>query len=113
MSTISIQLVSDLHLEIGHGQDSGYEGFKIVPKAETLALLGDIGAICDDRLFEFLRRQLLQFKRVFYVLGNHEFYRMNRVCRSSMLTNNVKRNVYWIYIIRMTPFPKSRHLPHK
>jgi len=95
-TSISIQLVSDLHLEIGCGQGSGYEGFKIIPKAETLALLGDIGAICDDRLFGFLRRQLLQFKRVFYVLGNHEFYLMNRVCRSSMLTNNVRRSAYWI-----------------
>jgi hypothetical protein len=95
-TSISIQLVSDLHLEIGYGQGSGYEGFKIVPKAETLALLGDIGAICDDRLFGFLRRQLLQFKKVFYVLGNHEFYRMNRVGHSSMLTNNVKRRVYWM-----------------
>ena len=85
MSSISIQLVSDLHLEMGHGQGASYEGFQIVPKAESLALLGDIGAICDDRLFEFLKRQLLQFKKVFYVLGNHEFYRMCRVCRSFMV----------------------------
>jgi len=37
-------------------------------------LLGDTGNAFDDRLFQFLRRQLEQFEYVFFVLGNHEPY---------------------------------------
>ncbi|KAF8335291.1 Ser/Thr protein phosphatase superfamily protein [Cantharellus anzutake] len=71
----SIQVLSDIHLEIERSQDTiEYETFKVTPVAPILALLGDIGTANDPRLFEFIRTQLHQFKAVLYVLGNHEFY---------------------------------------
>jgi predicted phosphodiesterase len=101
-----IQLLSDLHLEVDRGQGPAYDTFQIVPKAEILALLGDIGTICDDRLFGFLTRQLLQFKSVFYVLGNHEFYHMSRVRRTPMVANK-----FTLDPIRMKQLQRSTHLP--
>lgn len=66
---ISIQLLSDLHLETKE-----YSSFKIVPAAETLAILGDIGSVNDKPLPDLLRRLVLQFRRVIYVPGNNEFH---------------------------------------
>ena len=78
-SNISIHLLSDLHLEIGSGDGPEYENFRINPKADILALLGDIGTLNDDRLFQFLKRQTSQFSKVLYLPGNHEFYYSNYV----------------------------------
>jgi predicted phosphodiesterase len=66
-----IQILSDLHLEMGrqgYGPDYQYD---IPVRAEYLALLGDIGSTLDDRLFEWLKTQLKLFKVVYFVLGNH------------------------------------------
>ena len=79
MPATSIQLLSDLHLEMDRGCGLDYETFHIQPKADILALLGDIGNIHEQRLFTFLRQQTMQFKKVLYVLGNHEFYHMSHV----------------------------------
>lgn len=70
-STVSIQVMSDLHLENG----SGNETFVIEPRAPYLALLGDIGNTRDAKLYTFLGKQLRKFKTVFFLLGNHEPYR--------------------------------------
>jgi len=75
----SIHLLSDLHLEIDRGEGPGYENFRITPKADILALLGDVGTLNEGRLFRFLRQQTSQFSRVLYVPGNHEFYHSNYV----------------------------------
>jgi hypothetical protein len=83
MPNITIQLMSDLHLEVVRGGRPDYECFSISPssKAEILALLGDIGNICNDRLFVFLKQQTQVFRQVLYILGNHEFYDCSVVCR--------------------------------
>ncbi|RDL41508.1 Uncharacterized protein BP5553_01487 [Venustampulla echinocandica] len=75
MSTIKFQLISDLHLETPKASPT-YEDFEIQPQCKYLALLGDIGNIEDPRLFTFLEDQLRQFEIVFYLLGNHEPFRM-------------------------------------
>lgn len=66
---VHIQILSDLHLEA----QSAYF-FDIPPSASHLALLGDIGNIKDDCFFDFLKRQLLRFRVVFFLFGNHEPY---------------------------------------
>lgn len=71
MSSINFQLVSDLHLETPQARPT-YEEFKIQPKCQHLALLGDIGNVGDDRFFNFLEETLRSFEIVFYLLGNHE-----------------------------------------
>ena len=77
-NTISIHLLSDLHLEIGR-EGPDYETFCITPKADILALLGDIGTLNEDRLFRFLKQQTSQFSKVLYLPGNHEFYHCSYV----------------------------------
>ncbi|KAI5920662.1 Ser/Thr protein phosphatase superfamily [Camillea tinctor] len=69
---MAIQILSDLHLET----PKAYDIFDIVPKAEYLALLGDIGYIAahKDDCLAFLTRQLRQFKALLFVPGNHEAY---------------------------------------
>ena len=78
-SNISIHLLSDLHLEMDRGEGPDYENFCITPKADILALLGDIGTLHEDRLFRFLRKQTSQFSKVLFLPGNHEFYYSNYV----------------------------------
>ena len=75
---IHIQVLSDLHLEIGRPMaGGGYTTFDydFPAKADILALLGDIGSTIDDRFFHWLRAQLRRFKLVFFLSGNHEAYR--------------------------------------
>ncbi|KAI6857646.1 hypothetical protein KC343_g7685 [Hortaea werneckii] len=70
---MALQIVSDLHLE----SPKAYDVFEIVPKAPYLALLGDIGTFSDSHkndFLSFLRRQLQNFRIVFFVAGNHESY---------------------------------------
>lgn len=68
----TIQILSDLHLEISRS----YDLFDIEPKAPILALLGDIGTIQKDKTdcLAFLTKQLRQFTTVLFVPGNHEAY---------------------------------------
>lgn len=68
----SIQILSDLHLEISRS----YDLFDIEPRAPILALLGDIGTIekHETECLGFLTRQLRQFSAVLFVPGNHEAY---------------------------------------
>jgi len=69
---ISLQILSDLHLEhrTGHVE---YEEF-LKPSADVLALLGDIGSPYDPKLSHFLDWCSSRFKHVLYVPGNHEYY---------------------------------------
>ncbi|KAF5381580.1 hypothetical protein D9615_005590 [Tricholomella constricta] len=76
-----IQVLSDLHLEferLSNLEDSGYDGdfykFDFPARADTIALLGDIGMTRDERLFDWLRVQLKRFKTVLFLSGNHEAY---------------------------------------
>ena len=72
-SSFQIQIISDLHLEIER-QDHPLYIYDFPLCAPNLALLGDIGWTRDERLFQWLETQLLRFKRVFMVAGNHEPY---------------------------------------
>ncbi|EEH04600.1 serine/threonine phosphatase [Histoplasma capsulatum G186AR] len=64
----SFQILSDLHLE----SPNAYGVFDIPAKATYLALLGDIGNVCDAGFFSFIEAQLCKFQHVFLLLGNHE-----------------------------------------
>jgi predicted phosphodiesterase len=70
-SSQSFQILSDLHLEVGQQ----YSTFEIPPSAPYLVLAGDIGLLTNyEAYLAFLARQTQRFKKVFLVLGNHEFY---------------------------------------
>lgn len=73
-SSVSFQVLSDLHLEVNRQ----YGSFEIPACSSHLILAGDIGRLVDyNDCLEFLRRQTNQFERVFLVLGNHEFYNIS------------------------------------
>ncbi|ROW02474.1 hypothetical protein VMCG_06043 [Cytospora schulzeri] len=67
---MEIQIFSDLHLE----SPKAYDFYEITPTAPHLALLGDIGCVCDPGYLIFLTTQLKKFRIIFHVLGNHEPY---------------------------------------
>jgi Calcineurin-like phosphoesterase len=74
-SHVYFQILSDLHLELGQQ----YSHFHIPASAPYLILAGDIGNLCHYQLYlDFLRRQCENFRQVFLVLGNHEFYGISR-----------------------------------
>lgn len=70
-SSVSFQILSDLHLEINRQ----YPSYEIPVCAEHLILAGDIGRLVDyDEYRSFLQKQTDRYKLVFLILGNHEFY---------------------------------------
>lgn len=67
-----IQLLSDLHLEVGQ-QYASYAAFP--QTAPYLLLAGDVGRLTDYQPYAaFLAAQAARYDRVFLVLGNHEFW---------------------------------------
>lgn len=68
---ISVQLVSDLHLDV-----NGVTDFQTVlrPSAHYLICAGDIAEIRHRVLAKFLAWASDAFVHVYYVSGNHEFY---------------------------------------
>lgn len=75
MNKIFFQVISDIHLEY-------YNSFpRIIPTSNYLCLAGDIGTISnkyDKKIEKFLSYCSIHWKKVFYVLGNHEFYQNSK-----------------------------------
>ena len=75
---IDIQIVSDTHLEFRG------DNFKnlIKPSAPILFLLGDISACGSPTSWETYKKFIIylskQYKYIFHVPGNHEYYTSNR-----------------------------------
>lgn len=68
MSTLSIQYISDLHIDL-IGDPS------IVPKVgDVLVLAGGIGNPFKQEYRNFIHTNSLQFEAIFLIAGNHEFY---------------------------------------
>ena len=96
---IQIQILSDLHLEVG----SQYKDFNIPVNAPYLVLAGDIGRlIAYEPLLKFLTRQSQNLKKkVFYVLGNYAFYRTSR--ESGLATaSKLEKEPFRLYILDKT-----------
>lgn len=76
----TLQVASDLHLEFvprSKGTQDELDEFMkevITPKAQVLALLGDIGIPTHPFYKRFLLYQAEQFEAVLVLAGNHEFY---------------------------------------
>ncbi len=76
MNKITIQVLSDIHLEFYKTHP------KFIPSAKYLFLAGDIGTIeskYDNKLKNFLSYCSNSWEKTFYVLGNHEFYQTNKI----------------------------------
>ncbi len=77
MTTARVQLVSDLHLEFSPFPDGYVRSWADKTKAEILVVAGDSAplAVGAGNLFDmFLREATVAFKRVVFILGNHEYY---------------------------------------
>jgi predicted phosphohydrolase len=65
---MKIQIYSDIHLEF-------YKSYpKIDPLSDYLFLAGDIGKLHMDNYKDFFNYCSKNWKEIFYVLGNHEYY---------------------------------------
>ncbi|KAJ5907510.1 hypothetical protein N7495_000192 [Penicillium taxi] len=72
--SVSLQTLSDLHLEI----NQQYASFEVPVSSKYLILAGDIGSLHDySGYLGFLEKRTNNFQKVFLVLGNHEFYNEN------------------------------------
>lgn len=72
-----IQYVSDIHLEFYNKLPDNL----IKPEAEVLCLAGDIGFPCSNHnklYIEFLLKVSKDFRKVFIITGNHEYYTTRR-----------------------------------
>lgn len=70
-SSLRVQVLSDLHLEVGQQ----YTSYTFPASAPLLLLAGDIGRLKDYHSYlHFLHAQATRYTKVFLVLGNHEFY---------------------------------------
>eukprot|EP00029_Vermamoeba_vermiformis_P007400 TRINITY_DN3198_c0_g1_i1.p1 TRINITY_DN3198_c0_g1~~TRINITY_DN3198_c0_g1_i1.p1 ORF type:complete len:290 (-),score=62.57 TRINITY_DN3198_c0_g1_i1:26-850(-) len=69
--SIQFQIMSDLHIEF-FVDEIRIEKFE--PKAPYVALLGDIGNPRKPLYEKFIEEQSKQFKEVFVLAGNHEYY---------------------------------------
>lgn len=72
--SFSFQLFSDIHLEFFSQAKSP----KIPPFAPFLFLAGDIGKINNENFKEFFDYCSSNWEKVFYVLGNHEYYHTHK-----------------------------------
>ena len=65
---MKVQIVSDIHLEL---DDTNFE---LEPISDYLFLAGDIGILHIEKYKQFLKYVSNNWKLIFYVLGNHEYY---------------------------------------
>jgi predicted phosphodiesterase len=73
-SGVPIQILSDAHLEVGQQ----YTSYSFPVSAPLLLLAGDIGRLIDyEGYLSFLQAQVARYRKVFLVLGNHEFYNLD------------------------------------
>jgi predicted phosphodiesterase len=80
---VLFQIASDLHIEVLKDIPNMHN--YIEPKAEILILAGDIGRVTKfEQLKSFINIVCSKFKIVLYVLGNHEFYKVEGMEEKSM-----------------------------
>lgn len=74
---ITIQIASDLHLEVNELSDKvNIPNFIVKENANVLILAGDIGSLYKTKqLSNFLWMVSKMYKLVIYVPGNHEYYK--------------------------------------
>ena len=93
---MKIQYCSDLHLEFKDNELYLREN-PIEPEGEILLLAGDImpfSTIKDhDRFFDYVAKN---FKYVYWIPGNHEYYHSDIEQYKSPLKHNIRKNVFLV-----------------
>lgn len=91
---MKIQIASDLHLESGRNS-LHFQKSPLVPVADTLVLAGDI--MCWDNNYlehPFWDQVSQDYKQVFIVPGNHEFYTKKDMAELASY-GSIRNNIYW------------------
>jgi len=73
---IKIQFTSDIHLEFYANKPINVLDV-VTPCAPYLAIVGDLGYPTMNNFKEFLSQASKLYTKIFYVLGNHEYYQGN------------------------------------
>jgi predicted phosphodiesterase len=103
---VNFQIMSDLHLET-FDEDQSVLSF-ITPRSKILILAGDIGRIHKyNQLETFLKEVCKHFEIVLYVLGNHEYYKVDNIPVKSMEelledVTKIKLDIDNLYILNRT-----------
>jgi predicted phosphodiesterase len=71
---MKIQYISDIHLELLFKNQIKTFDYLFKPIADICILAGDIGNPYDKSYKEFLKKINTQFKKIFIIAGNHEYY---------------------------------------
>jgi len=94
-----LKYVSDLHLEyksLNHPQISflwNNKSTNIQNRNQYLALIGDIGNPFKDDFLEFFKRCSLNYDKIMYVPGNHEYWNLDNNMRTYSGVNDKLQNI--------------------
>lgn len=90
---MTIQYASDLHLEFPENK-SHLEKYPLQPAADILILAGDIVpfAVMDrhDAFFDYLNAN---WKQVYWIPGNHEYYRSDLAMFDNIMSKPIRDNI--------------------
>jgi predicted MPP superfamily phosphohydrolase len=93
---ISFQVLSDIHLE-----KSKYKNLDILIhpiKADNLILAGDIGSPLKSNYKEYIKFCSENYKRVFLVCGNHEYW-VNTIENTEIIIKDICKKYNNIYLL--------------
>ena len=93
---MTIQYCSDLHLEFKANSQFLREN-PIIPKGDILILAGDIIPFSElNNYSDFFDALSNQFKTVYWIPGNHEYYHGDAMQRSGAFFENIRENIFLI-----------------
>jgi len=96
MRPLTIQYCSDLHLGFPKNK-TFYQANPIVPKGDILILAGDIIPFAMLEYFDWFFDQLQdQFKAVYWIAGNHEYYGSDINFRSGNYHEKIREKIHLV-----------------
>jgi len=91
---MKIQYCSDLHLEFAENKNFLKQN-PIKPVGDILLLAGDILPFCQIKKHaDFFNYISDNFQAVYWIPGNHEYYRSDAIERSASFSEKIKDNVF-------------------
>ncbi|NOQ75167.1 MAG: metallophosphoesterase [Crocinitomix sp.] len=101
MAKLTLQYCSDLHLEFPKNQ-AYIQTNPIIPKGEILLLAGDIIPFqMMEHVDWFFDQIQTQFKAVYWIAGNHEYYGSDISLRSGTFHEKIRENIHLVNNYRL------------